>query len=106
MTKSQVIINRTRKQRAIKRLFLILMISLTFNLILGLTSLFKANALGNPIQEFETLIVKQGDTLWSIASRYQSDEDPRGIIHQILKINNLDQSSIYAGQNLKVPVDN
>ncbi|MBP2643514.1 MAG: yneA [Firmicutes bacterium] len=50
--------------------------------------------------------VRDGDTLWNIASRYTSTkEDVREKVHIIKTINGLDQNAkIYEGQTLKVPV--
>jgi len=95
---------RFKKTRAVKRLLLVLVISLTFNLIFGLSSIFKATATGNPANNFATLIVQKGDTLWTIARQYRSGDDPRALVHEIKKLNQLSESSIYPGQALKIPL--
>lgn len=49
--------------------------------------------------------VKEGETLWEIASKYRhSEEDVRLVINRIRKVNNLDQCWIHPGQGLVVPV--
>ncbi len=48
-------------------------------------------------------VVEEGDTLWSIALQYRPDVDPREIIYQIRKINEV-TPLIREGQVLLVPV--
>ena len=51
-----------------------------------------------PTPSYATYVVKQGDTLYSIAKRYKSD------VPTLQRMNGLhDTSSLYVGQNLKVP---
>ena len=53
--------------------------------------------------------VYEGDTLWSIASlekennTYYKDKDIRYVINDIKYINNLKNSSLYEGMQLKIP---
>lgn len=51
--------------------------------------------------EYETIIVAEGDTLWSIASSLEGNV--RENIYNIKEVNNLDSSMIYVGQELLVP---
>lgn len=59
---------------------------------------------------YKTVYVTQGDTLWTIASEeqennnYYEDEDIRDIIYDIKNINNLSASDLKVGQELKIPV--
>lgn len=47
--------------------------------------------------------VEEGDTLWSIAGRYTSDDDDvRQTIAQIIEDNQLGQDSIQPGMRLKI----
>lgn len=54
-------------------------------------------------KEYRTIIVKKGDTLWDIASQHSKDYDIRKFIFEIKKANNLPDSAIYIGQELKIP---
>jgi LysM repeat protein len=51
--------------------------------------------------EYNTIVVSEGDTLWSIASSL--GDNVRENIYTIKEINNLDSSMIYVGQELLVP---
>jgi hypothetical protein len=48
-------------------------------------------------------VVRQGDTLWTIASRVSGERDPRLLVEQIAQANHLDGASIVPGQVLSVP---
>ena len=53
--------------------------------------------------ETENITVSAGDTLWSIACEYKkSGQDIREYIHELRKINDLDDCIIYPGQVLKI----
>jgi LysM repeat protein len=48
------------------------------------------------------VIVHRGDTLWSIAKTFASGSDPREVIFTIKSLNHLKDSSLVAGQKLKL----
>jgi len=53
---------------------------------------------------YRTLVVRPGDTLWSIASAHTTrDADVQETIDRISEINHLNGSSIIPGQRLHVP---
>lgn len=52
----------------------------------------------------ETLVVQQGDSLWSIASELDPGADPRGMVHRIQELNGIGDWPIVPGQRLVVPV--
>lgn len=52
----------------------------------------------------EKIIVKKGDTLWSIARNYNNrNDDLRKIINKIKKVNSLESVILQPGQEIKVP---
>lgn len=51
----------------------------------------------------ETVIVQDGDTLWGIAEQMRPDEDPRRTVHEIVEVNDLDDSHVNPGQELVIP---
>lgn len=53
-----------------------------------------------PIQ-YENIVVSEGDTLWSIANNIGGNVNKN--IYEIKRINRLESSMIYIGQELKIP---
>ena len=50
-----------------------------------------------------TVYVQDGDTLWSIADDYVSDDiDIRDYIYEVRKLNNMDSYDVYAGDIITV----
>ena len=51
---------------------------------------------------YETITIKGGDTLWSLASEYRTSEykDNNAYIDDLMYVNNLDSEYITAGQHL------
>ena len=48
-------------------------------------------------------IISSGETLWSIAQKYKNpEEDTRQYVYEIKKLNNMTNSTIYAGQTIKI----
>lgn len=55
--------------------------------------------------EVVTVIVKNGDSLWKIADRYDNNKmDLRKYIYIIQQYNNLDNTVLQPGQRIKVPI--
>lgn len=53
----------------------------------------------------KTVVVRAGETLWHIARREVGREgDPRPLIEEIRRLNQLDRLTVYPGQQLLVPV--
>jgi LysM repeat protein len=50
-------------------------------------------------ESFETHTVLAGETLWSIAESIAGDD----VVHEIMRLNLLDSSSLQAGQQLALP---
>ena len=59
-----------------------------------------AGATSNGKQDYKTVKVKSGDTLWEIASANNDDKDIREYIYNMKKLNNLESDIIHAGQVL------
>ena len=78
--------------------------------IIALNFLTSANkSYSNGKIEYKTEYASSGDTLWSIAEResennnYYKDKDVREIIYDLKKINNLSNSNLAEGQEIKIP---
>jgi LysM repeat protein len=52
----------------------------------------------------EQTTVEPGDSLWSVAQRVAPDNDPREVVEQIRRLNDLPSAHIRAGQQLLLPV--
>lgn len=52
---------------------------------------------------FETVTVLPGDTLWSIAVDAAPDVDPREVIDDIIRLNNLSGGGIQAYSSIAIP---
>lgn len=54
---------------------------------------------------YETVTVNCGETLWSIASKYnEKNLDLNDYTDEIMKFNNMESSFIMAGQKIVVPI--
>lgn len=53
----------------------------------------------------KTYVVKAGDTLWGLASRFAPEEDPRRFVHETLQLNGLSSAGVLPGQSLILPSD-
>lgn len=54
-------------------------------------------------QQSDTVVVKSGDTLWSIATREMPGMDPREAMVALRKANGISGGEIVAGQRLQLP---
>ncbi len=55
-------------------------------------------------QHYATIVVRQGDTLWSIAARHAGDGvDVQQAVDTISEVNHLRSASISPGEHLRVP---
>lgn len=61
-------------------------------------------------QNYKTIYVSCGETLWEIAKNeqknnsYYNSKDIREIVDNIKSINNLENSNLYEGQELKIAI--
>ncbi len=49
------------------------------------------------------VVVRPGDTLWSIARRVAPREDPRPLVDAIVAVNHVDPGALVPGQTVVVP---
>jgi LysM repeat protein len=62
-----------------------------------------STALGASDQAHHEVVVRQGDTLWSIAERLQPNADPREVSAELMTVNGLGSPSLAVGQHLRLP---
>lgn len=53
---------------------------------------------------FEYIVAGPGDTLWSIAEQIAPNADPRVVIDDVKRLNQIDVSSLDVGQELAIPL--
>jgi nucleoid-associated protein YgaU len=94
MNKRYVLKNRRR--------FYIFVIMVT--IVISFSALAAAVNGADTGDEYISVIVESGDTLWDLAREYKSSGDLRQYIREVEKINNLTDSLIYEGDILKMPV--
>lgn len=81
--------------------FIVFLIIVMF-LISFCTSLLTKTVFSASPVEYDTVVVSKGDTIWSIASNLGGDINRN--VYEIKKLNNIDNSIIFVGQKLLVPV--
>ena len=52
---------------------------------------------------FSQVTVDGGETLWQVASEIAPTKDPRDVVSDIVRLNNLPSAEVAAGQTLAVP---
>lgn len=84
---------------------IVLLVFLVICSILFFTKTVTAQREGNRTKLVTSIEVKQGDTLWSIASRYITDEydDMNEYIEEIKSSNGMATDTIHAGNYIIVP---
>ncbi|MDD6919869.1 MAG: LysM peptidoglycan-binding domain-containing protein [Eubacteriales bacterium] len=83
-------------------LFIVVCMMLTVTFLNS--QLDKSIAMGAEKDQFEIVKVTDGETLWSIAEQYSNeDTDIREMIYEIKKINDINNSTIKNGIELKIP---
>ena len=64
---------------------------------------FMKAAYGGPRTGTEQVTVQPGQSIWSIATQRYPDDDPRGMVGEILRLNHLGDAPVYAGEKIQVP---
>lgn len=92
--------NRKYKLTSKKRFYsFIIVLTLSVSAIF-----FAATAYGYEGPKYDIVRVHRGDTLWNIAGKYCKSGDIRHYIYEIKKANNMEDSIIFEGTDLKIPV--
>ncbi|MEB7505904.1 LysM peptidoglycan-binding domain-containing protein [Arthrobacter koreensis] len=76
--------------------------------LLTFVGFFTAPALassdGAEVTRTQQVSVSTGDSLWSLASQYAPERDPRAVVADIMELNNLSDAVVPAGVQLYIPV--
>ena len=92
---------KVTNMKKFKRFTFLLILSVS---ILLFTFMATLNAYSKDIPQFDYINVKEGDTLWSIASGYSEKTEIRELIYIISKENNIQDALIYPGDTIRVPL--
>ena len=68
----------------------------------GGTALASRDA-GATADAFELVTVTAGDSLWSIALEVAPEQDPRDVVHELSRLNNLSGGVLTPGEQIAVP---
>lgn len=81
----------------------LLVVAATIGLAVIVAAWFGASSTAPPARSAPPaqVVVHNGDTLWSIASRVAPGRDPRAVVDQLLRINRLDTPALVPGQVLR-----
>ena len=73
------------------------------SLIVAVPTLSSTRLYAATPQRYSTVVVKAGDTLWSIASRHSGDGDIQETIDAITSVNHLNGATLQPGERLRIP---
>ena len=94
----------TRRGRVVVALAAALLVTMVSLLLAGVAQ--ATNDGPSPRAARENLvqvIVRPGQSLWSVAESADPDQDTRAVIQQIIDLNSLNGETVFAGQQLWVP---
>lgn len=92
-----------RKKRQLRIIPLLLAIAIFFSI--SAIALGSNNLDGNV--EYHLITIEKNDTIWELVEKYYPNYNgnKQKAIYKIKKFNNLDNSSLFIGQEIKLPVD-
>lgn len=86
----------------------ILLLAVLVSVLFGAFSLGRAGSQAapqaQPTPALQQMTVQPGESLWTVAERIAPDNDPREVIAQIQRLNDLSDSTLRIGQQLLLPV--
>lgn len=103
-TTSAPALRLTRRGRALIVLLLAGLLLAAFSLGRDATQAAGVAAEGSAGPQLEQTTVQPGESLWSVARRIAPENDPREVIAQIRRLNDLQGSQLQVGQHLLLPV--
>jgi LysM domain len=90
-------IRLTRRGRLVVLLFLLVMACLV------IAFAAPASDAAGPAGRRTVVVVRPGDSLWSIAAHYLPSRDAPSMVDEIRRLNGLDGYTIYSGERLVLP---
>jgi hypothetical protein len=94
---------RLRLTRRAKRLAVVLAMAAGLALGSWLGPLLDGSGSDLRLAGESSVVVRSGDTVWSIATSLQGDGDVRALVDEIQRLNDLDGADLVPGQVLLLP---
>ena len=94
-------VHLTRRGRSLLLLALVGVLFAAFSL--GRANSQAVVTAGEAPAAVEQITVQSGESLWAVARRIAPENDPREVIAQIRRLNQLEDSQLQAGQQLLLP---
>ena len=104
MKTNYYIMNNRRRRMRKRAAFRKRALSLLVVILLTVSVFGVCNAFGETKVKTETVVVKSGSTLWSIASDIDSNKDIRELVYEIQEMNGIVGNNVYAGQVIEIPI--
>ncbi|MDM8533216.1 LysM peptidoglycan-binding domain-containing protein [Clostridiaceae bacterium HSG29] len=98
---------RAKKYRVVNKARFIISIVILTVLFVSIFSLMTNTYKAHAMKEVKYLevIVNSGDTVWDIAKEYRNEkQDVRELVYIILEVNEIENSMIYEGQIIRIPI--
>ncbi len=98
----------TRRGRAVVKFLVVLAILLMTGLawLAGAAKVQAAGSgapAGSVYRHLTAMVVRPGESLWTLAMQAQPHADPRVVVQEIIDVNALHSSTVWAGERLWVP---
>ena len=94
----------TRRGRVVVALAAALLVTMVSLLLAGVAQATNDGPSPHAAREnLVQVIVRPGQSLWSVAESADPDQDTRAVIQQIIDLNSLNGDTVFAGQQLWVP---
>lgn len=110
MSERRIRRNKYRRRRELRRHIMISILTLCTVIILAFNIFsIKTNAkVASEVPEikyYTSIMVKSGDTLWTIAAEYMGEhyKSKSDYIEEVMRINALRDETIYAGHHIVIP---
>ena len=90
----------TRRGRVVVTLLFLVLVTVTLTFFSGYSA---ATGAAGDVPPVRTVVVAEGDTLWSLAARVPGPDEIREVVHEIQELNSLADPALSEGQRIAVP---
>lgn len=94
----------TRRGRFVLGALVTVVIAALFALVATFGASQAAASNESSAAKFSYVVVQPGDSLWSVATALDPASDPRDVVAEIVRLNQLESSGVQAGQPIAVPL--